>query len=110
MLKAAIATADGKHLWDGHFGQAPFYLICEFDGSHWVKREMRGNPLAVEGKHAHPDEIRQILSDCAIFAAREMGKKSRHLLEKKGVITFLKEAGSVEEIISLLPDPESLSN
>ena len=108
MLKVAIATPDGKQLWNDHFGQAPFYLICEFDGKQWVKGEMRKNPLSVEGKHAHPDEVCQILPDCAIFAARDMGKKSRRILEESGVITFLKEVGTVEEIISLLPAPEAL--
>jgi len=31
-MKAAIATTDGNILWEDHFGQSPFYQICEFDG------------------------------------------------------------------------------
>ncbi len=105
MTKAAIATPDGKSLWKDHFGQAPFYQICEFDGKQWTKGEKRKNPFAATGKHARPGEIRQALADCDIFAAREMGKKSRQVLDNSGVITFLKAVDTVEEIIASLPAP-----
>jgi len=102
-LKAAIATADGKSLWKDHFGQSPFYLICEFDEDRWTKAELRKNPIAERGEHAHPGEIRELLSDCQIFAARAMGKKSRLALESKRIITFLKDVRDVDEMIALLP-------
>ncbi len=104
-MKAAIATHDGKGLWEDHFGQSPFYLICEFDGTRWVKGEMRRNPIAARGDHAHPEEIHQILSDCQIYAAKAMGKKSRQILESMGVKTFLKDVATTEDMIALLPIP-----
>lgn len=102
-MKAAIATSDGTQLWEDHFGQSPFYLICELDRNRWIKGEMRKNPIAERGDHAHPGEIRELLSDCEIFAAKAMGKKSRNALESKGIITFLKDVSTVDEIIISLP-------
>jgi predicted Fe-Mo cluster-binding NifX family protein len=107
MEKAAIATQDGKSLWKDHFGQAPFYQICEFDGKQWIKGEKRANPFAATGKHARPEEIRQVLADCNIFAAREMGKKSRQALDSSGVITFLKDVDTVEDVIAFFPAPDA---
>ncbi len=104
-MKAAIATPDGKTLWKDHFGQSPFFLICKFDGNQWIKDEMRENPIAERGDHAHPEEIRELLLDCDIFAASAMGKKSRHSLESKGVTTFLKDVATVDEMIVSLPIP-----
>jgi len=104
-MKAAIATTDGNILWEDHFGQSPFYQICEFDGEQWVKSEMRRNPMAEERKHARPEEIYQLLSDCDIFAAIRMGEKSRQVLNTMGIITHLRDAQSVEQMIDLLPIP-----
>ena len=102
-MKAAIATPDGTKLWGGHFGQSPLYLICEFDGNRWIKGELRKNPIAERGDLAHPGEISALLSDCQIYAAKAMGKKSRQSLESKGIITFLKDVSTVDEIIVSLP-------
>ena len=102
-MKAAIATADGKSLWEDHFGQSPYYFICEFDGNRWIKSELRKNPIAERGDHAHPGEIHELLSDCQIYAAKAMGKKSRQSLESKGILTFLKDVPTVDEIIGSLP-------
>ncbi len=104
-MKAAIATPDGNALWEDHFGQSPFYLVCEFDGDGWIKGELRKNPIAERGDHAHPGEIRELLSDCQIFAAKAMGKKSRQALESKGITTFLKDVATVDEMIASLPTP-----
>ncbi len=104
-MKAAIATSDGTTLWKDHFGQSPFYLICEYDGHRWVRGTLRKNPIAETGEHAHPGEIRKLLSDCQIFAATAMGKKSRQDLEAHGVTTVVQDLSSVDEMIAALPTP-----
>ena len=106
-MKAAIATPNGTDLWGDHFGQSPYYLICEFNGGRWVKGELRKSPIAERGDHAHPGEIRELLSDCQIFAAKAMGKKSRQTLKSKGITTHLKEVPSVDEMILSLPTPSA---
>ena len=108
-MKAAIATPDGNILWKDHFGQSPFYQICEFDGDRWVKNELRKNTIAEKGEHARPQEIRQMLEECSVFAARDMGKKSRKVLESTGIITFLEDVETVREMIALLPKPDIFS-
>ena len=106
-MKVAIATPDGTDLWRGHFGQSPFYLICEFDGKRWVKGKLRKNPIAERGEHAHPGEILELLSDCKVFAAKAMGGKSRQTLESKGITTILKEVATVDEMLAFLPIPSA---
>lgn len=105
-MKAAIATPDGDLLWEDHFGQSPYYQICEFDGKQWKKAEMRKNPIAERGEHAHPEEIHHLLSDCAIYAARRMGKKSRSVLNSSGIVTYLKDVSNIDQMIALLPTPD----
>ncbi len=107
-MKAALATPDGISIWKGHFGQSPSYLICEYEGHRWMKGEMRQNPIAQRGDHAHPEEIYTLLSDCRIFAARGMGKKSRRILESKGILAVLKEVETVDEMLFFLPQPEQV--
>ncbi len=78
--KEAIAVgvdASGV-VWDGHFGESPWYRIYDGNGELVEKRR---NPHSVDaggaGHHGNPKLIVDLLPECNVFVARAVGNPDK---------------------------------
>ncbi|GBD87053.1 dinitrogenase iron-molybdenum cofactor [bacterium BMS3Abin03] len=97
----AIGTKQNGKLWGGHFGMAPFYDIYSTEGKFIERRE---NPFgAGSGKHEHHDNpklIVDLLRECKVFIARNIGPDSKKkLLKKFGITVILTDVDETEKAL-----------
>lgn len=99
-IRIAVASDDGTTVRRQHFGSAPLYVIFELREGHPVRIEVRG---AVSGKpeHGHGEAaaVLQHLQDCSIFVGGSMGRRSRAILEERGIATHVTRLELVEEAV-----------
>ncbi len=70
----AIGMDEKNQLWNGHFGEAPWYGIYSPEGN---LIENRINPYREGGEeereHGNPAQIVELLSECGVFIGLEIG-------------------------------------
>lgn len=91
-LKVAVASGDGKFI-NQHFGMASQFLIFELnaDGTHKFL-ELRENKPAcgVEGhSDLSMDESVELISDCQVVLASQIGPGAIDILLAKGIEPYL---------------------
>jgi len=88
--RIAIAVDDKEHLWGGHFGMAPIFLLYSSAGE---LIEERPNPYGAGQSRKHHDDpklIITLLPECGVFIGRRMGEESqRKLAQKFGIDAVL---------------------
>ncbi|ANQ54150.1 dinitrogenase iron-molybdenum cofactor biosynthesis protein [Thermosipho affectus] len=102
MMLVAIGTADGKTMNPEHFGHSNTYLIYEFDGTNFIKKEERKNPYAETHLHAKVDEILEFLGDCKVWVGISMGKSSKKRLKELGYIPITVDTPEVSKALELV--------
>ena len=88
-MKIAVGTDDKETIRRGHFGESQFYRVIELLNGEIVSKECRQNPN-IENKHGPHDhgqaqKPHALLSDCSLFMAKSMGKKSMVKLAERQI-------------------------
>ena len=103
-MKIAIGTDDKKTIRSGHFGQSLFYRILELINGEIVSEEYRENVhvLGAENRlpHAQVEKILDLLKDCSLFMAKNMGKASLVKLAAHQVDCILTDIDSIDEALT----------
>jgi len=98
----AIATDGDDHLWSGHFGMAPVFLLYSPAGD-FIGQRPNPHGAGQGATHQHHDDPRLIidlLPECAVFIGRRMGEDSkRKLAGKFGVEAVLSTAKTPAEAL-----------
>ncbi len=101
--KVALGLDENGNLNNDHFGHSAVYAIYLEDGFLIEERE---NPLYAEHSHAKAEDVRKVIPECAVWAGKSMGKKSREYLESEGIRTLILSAESrkdaLDEIVCFL--------
>jgi len=103
-MKIAIGTDDKKTIRNGHFGQSLFFHIVELVNGEIVSAEDREN-IHVQGAekrlpHAQVEKILDLLGDCSLFMARNMGKSSLAKLADAHIDCILTDIDPIDEALS----------
>jgi len=95
--RIAVASDDGRSVRRKHFGSAPVYVIFEVRDGRVARVEERG-AVGERPGHGHGEALAVLehLRDCAVFVGGSMGRRSRELLESRGVRTVVTGAATVE--------------
>ena len=89
---------DKKTVWPGHFGVSPFYYIYDFEGN---LIEVKQNPYSKGQHHDDPNLIVNLLDECKVFIARQMGETSRKkLVENLNIETYLTKTREFEKALN----------
>jgi predicted Fe-Mo cluster-binding NifX family protein len=103
-MKIAIGTDDKKTIRNGHFGQSLFYRIVELINGEIVSEEYRDN-THIQGAesrlpHAQVEKIIDLLGDCSLFMAKNMGKTSLAKLAAHHVDCIITDIDQIDEAVS----------
>jgi len=104
---AISVNEDGESLWDDHFGEAPRFLLYNRDGQ---LVESRDNPYWQDDHDIHtgPKKMVDLLPECGVFIAREMGRGQNALPAKFGVQPFITTETTVRGAVDhYLADPKT---
>ena len=88
-MKVAIGMAEENEVNFNHFGQSKFFEIYEYDNYTFTKIENRENPKYGAHQHAKVSDMLEILSDCKVWSAGDMGKGSFKKLKELGYFPIL---------------------
>jgi len=101
--RIAVASDDGRSVRRRHFGAAPVYVVFEVRGGVARRVEERG-PVEDRPGHGHGEALAVLrhLEDCSVFIGGSMGRRSRELLDSRGIRTVLTEAETVEDAVARL--------
>jgi len=95
-IRVAVATDDGKSLYDKLFHSAKFFAIYDILGRSPTKVEMRVNTRR-ESKSAA--SVLEILRDCEVLIAKKFDSKLKELVEARGIITVETAKDDVESAV-----------
>ncbi len=103
-MKIAIGTDDKKTIRNGHFGQSLFYRIVELRNGEIVSEDHREN-VHVQGAenrlpHAQAEKILDLLKDCSLFMAKNMGKTSVAKLAARHIDCILTDIDLIDEALA----------
>jgi predicted Fe-Mo cluster-binding NifX family protein len=103
-MKIAIGTDDKKTIRNGHFGQSLFYHIVELINGEIVSEAYREN-THVQGAesrlpHAQVEKIIDLLADCNLFMAKNMGKASLSKLAAHHIDCIITDINMIDQAIS----------
>jgi hypothetical protein len=74
----ALGVDENGQMWEGHYGVSPRYDLYDHDGN---LVETRINPYRADGEkekvHGNPAQIVELLPECNVFIARQMGKPEK---------------------------------
>ncbi len=115
-MKVAAVTEDGKTI-SLHFGRAPYYLVCTFEGGKIVEREMRdkASHQQLAGHHEHRPDPRgrgfgqgaaerhammiTAIKDCEAILTRGMGRGAYIAMEQAKVKPIVTDIEIIEEAV-----------
>jgi len=100
-MKIAIGSDNKKLIRKKHFGESRFYIVFEIENNEILSREIRENITYEGDEHGHGQsgEVMKLLSDCSVFMARSMGKKSMQNISKKGIKCIISYIEDIEEAV-----------
>ena len=103
-MKIAIGTDDKKTIRKGHFGQSLFYRIIELRNGEIVSEKYRDN-VHIQGAenrlpHAQVEKILELLGDCSLFMAKNMGKSSLAKLAAHHIDCIITDIDLIDQAIS----------
>ncbi len=94
-MRLAIAVDEkGQELFEGHFGDAPFFLIYSLktEGMELLKRMKNETPEeAFHGDLRKFEHIKALLNDVDVLVARKMGPNVRRVLSSKFKVVISRE-------------------
>ncbi len=101
--RIVVASDDGRTVRRKHFGSAPVYVVFEVQGGIARRVEERG-PVPEKPGHGHGEALAVLahLADCTVFVGGSMGRRSRELLDSRGIRTVVTDATTVEDAIERL--------
>ena len=103
-MKIAIGTDDKKTIRNGHFGQSLFYHIVELINGEIVSETYRENVhvQGAEGRlpHAQVEKIIDLLGDCSLFMAKNMGKTSLAQLAAHHIDCIITDIDILDQALS----------
>ncbi len=109
-MKIAVATDDKKTIRKGHFGSSKYFLIFEILNGEIKSEELRENPYADEEHASHhrgkTEKIIELLSDCGLFMAASVGRKSGEIVSQHNIDLIITEKKDVEEAVTNYLDGE----
>ncbi len=105
-MKIAVATDDKITIRKGHFGEGRYYLIYEILNGQIFSEELRPNPDVLEEKHRHgnTERIMELLNDCQIFMAQNMGKKAIKKLAENNIEVIISSVKEAEKAVRFYLD------
>ena len=78
-MRVAIALAkDGKGVYPGPFGHAPFYAVFEVEGEGCRELSRLENPYAREEGGNKPAKLKDLLAGTALWVGRRFGHDEPH--------------------------------
>jgi len=107
-MKLAIGTDDKKTIRKGHFGESRYYLVIEIFNAQVSAKDFRNNPY-VEGEkagahHGQSEPIIKLLEDCALFMARNFGKRSVQEITSRGMDCITTNIENIDRAVSFYLD------
>ncbi len=88
--KVAVASSDGKFV-NQHFGRAGQFLIFEIADDQYYFVELRENIPSCDGEEHHENAMEktiQLIEDCQVVLASQIGPGAIRQLEEKGIKSF----------------------
>lgn len=102
MIKIAIPTSDKTSVHE-RTGQAAFFAVATIQNNSISHLDFRPNPPHMHDeddlKHSH-HEIIQLLEDCKVLLARNIGKNMKDALDQAGVAYEKTSEESIGDAIS----------
>jgi predicted Fe-Mo cluster-binding NifX family protein len=103
IMKIAIGTDDKETIRKGHFCQSRYYFIVEFLNAEVASLEYRRNAGAT-GEHGpyHDGQVEktlELLSDCNLFMAKRMGKRSLAKLAAHGIDCIITDIDAIDRAV-----------
>ena len=103
-MKIAVGTDDKKTIRRGHFGESQYYRVIELLNGEIISKECRQNPN-IENEHGPHDhgqakKIHALLSDCSLFMAKSMGKRSMVKLAERHIDCIITQLDFIDEAVS----------
>lgn len=86
MNRIALGCADPGHLFHGHFGESPGFVIVDLDDH--TPTEWRENPWREEPIATRPPKIAALLDDCATIMVRAIAKEGLAQLSQRFTVTL----------------------
>jgi len=100
-MKIAIGSDDQKTIRKKHFGESPYYIICEIVKNELAGKEVRENTSidCHTSHHGQSGTVMNLLSDCQFFFGRSMGVKSMRNISRKGIKCLITDIETIDEAI-----------
>jgi nitrogen fixation protein NifX len=98
-MKIAVGMADENVVNEDHFGQSKFFEIFEYSEKGFKKLERRENPKYGIHQHAKVSDMLEILDDCKVWSARNMGKGSYKKLQELDYIPIIVKSENLDEAL-----------
>lgn len=95
-MKIALGIK-GNSVNNTHFGMSEKYRIYELENDMLNFVEERINDKFTQHKHSEVEDIMEILSDCNVWVAKSMGKKSKEVIMELGYTPLIINADSIQE-------------
>ncbi|BBE31186.1 hypothetical protein OSSY52_13270 [Tepiditoga spiralis] len=103
-MKIVIGLNENGFINKGHFGHSNEYIIFEYENGNFTEIERRINPLVKEHKHAKVEEILEIVGDCEVWVAKNMGKMSMLKLKEKNYKPILVDTDIIEKALNKIKE------
>ena len=95
-MKIALGVK-GNNVNNTHFGMSEKYRIYELENGMLNFFEERINDNFTQHKHSEVEDIMKFLSDCNVWVAKSMGKKSKEVIMNLGYTPLIISSDSIQE-------------
>lgn len=103
-MKIVLGLNEKGLITGDHFGHSNEYLIFDYKDGTFKELEKRINPLVKEHKHAKVEEILEIVGDCEVWVAQNMGKMSMLKLKEKNYKPILVNTNIIEDALKIVKE------
>ncbi|MBN2090906.1 hypothetical protein JW964_14935 [candidate division KSB1 bacterium] len=98
-VKIAIPTDDGITIFSKMLGMAKYLNIYEIEnGAKFRLIEKRDNPYAATMQHLKTLDVYELIQDCSIVIAANIGKRGINRLQERGMQLVFKK-GKIEQAL-----------